>query len=339
MPKQFGILAPVMGIAENIPSVLLGEPWHKDNENVLVRHGGVERIRKPEKELVDASLDLVPTPDGNPIMHYHFLEKPEAKYLLAFTKANIYHWDSANKEWDRKHVCASDVSYWSTVTFNNMVIATNYVDKVLYWDGSMDTFRNLSESTKYSTGTVAINNGSKTLEGTDVDDWSDDLESGDVIYISGQDRAYTVDTVDDADTITLVEQFEGANISGKTYIAISNNGINYAAGKYLTKAKFVWNFENRIVLGYTEKNSETCASDIDWCAQSDHTEWLGGDSGSATVEGDDFLTGGGIFGDYLILMKSETIHRLWLVASSLVFNASMMKRNMGCDAPGSIERR
>ncbi len=345
-PKQFGILSPVLGLSQNIPSVLLNEAFHEDNLNVLLRHGGVERAQKPEKELVDGSLDLVAPADGNPFLLYHFFEKSDGtKFLLGFTKDNIYHWNTSTTQWDRKHVCGSSTGTdasctdWSVCTFRDKVIATNGVDtnsdKVLYWDGSLDTFRNLSESSKYSTGTVTLTEGNANLEGAGTEFITSDIEAGDMVYIVDSDRAYYVSSRTDADTLVITPA-AAESLAGKAYVIIENNGLEYDTGVYLTKAKFAWNFENRIILGYTFKNSNTFPSGIDWCSQSDEDDWVAGDSGAAVFDGADYLTGAGQYQDRLIVFKSESVHALWLVISDLIFNAAKIKANLGTFSPHSI---
>ena len=80
------------------------------------------------------------TPDGNPIIHYHRFVKRSTgtEYLLAFTKAHIYHWNLDDKTLDLKFTCASDCENWESVSYNDKVIATNNVDKVLVWDTTGD---------------------------------------------------------------------------------------------------------------------------------------------------------------------------------------------------------
>jgi len=343
---QFGILAPILGLGQNVPSILLEEAYHSDNLNVLLWDGAVERAQKPYKTLIDGSQDLVATPDGNPILEYHYYLRADGeKFLLAFTKANIYYWDGTNKEWDRKFVCGSttgtdtDCEDWSVCTFNNLVIATNYVDKIIYWDGDIDTFRGLSEATKYSAGTVALDTGvSKTTLNGSGTAWDTDnnVAVGDVVYILDQTRAYSIAAIVSDTVLTITPAFDGTTFSGKTHIVHDNVGLEYGTGTYITKAKQVWNFENRLVLGYTHKAGSAYPSDIDWCAQSDHTEWKDSDSGGARLEGGDYIVGAGHYQDRLVIFKSESIHELWLVVSDLVFNASKIKENIGCHTPHSI---
>jgi len=85
-----------------------------------------------EPTLLNAEVK-VQTPDENPIIHYHRFTKRStgSEYLLVFTKAHIYHWNTATLAFDLKFTCSEDCENWETVNYNDKVIATNYIDKVL----------------------------------------------------------------------------------------------------------------------------------------------------------------------------------------------------------------
>lgn len=81
------------------------------------------------------SIDQVSTPDGNPIIKYlEIINASSLKYLLAFTKTHIYRWDSSVYRWVQMFE-GSECTNWSAVNYNNGVIATNNVDKPLWWQG------------------------------------------------------------------------------------------------------------------------------------------------------------------------------------------------------------
>jgi len=83
----------------------------------------------------------VATPDANPALRYHRLvigsSGSESEYFLAFTKAHVYLWSTSWSAWMLKHTCASDCEEWDTTAFDNQVIATNNVDKVLCWGSTV----------------------------------------------------------------------------------------------------------------------------------------------------------------------------------------------------------
>jgi len=131
--ERFGIFSPVSGIQKNIPIILALTP---DNINVLLKDGKILRRRMREPTLLDNDGVKVQTPDANPIIHYHqFVRRSDGtEYLLAFTKRHIYHWNPESKAFDLKFTCSDDCENWETASYNDKVIATNNVDKVLVWD-------------------------------------------------------------------------------------------------------------------------------------------------------------------------------------------------------------
>ena len=103
MDKElFGIFAPIMGLKKDFPVVLIQNVFTPDNENILLKDGKIIRRKMREKDLLDGNGDKFQTPDTFPIIHYHRIVKRATgiEYLLAFTKAHIYHWNP-----DYKLVC------------------------------------------------------------------------------------------------------------------------------------------------------------------------------------------------------------------------------------------
>lgn len=335
--QEFGIFSPTLGLRQDIPSILMPAAFTEDNSNVLLHRGEVQRAKMRSAEMVNASLALVPLPDGNPPIVYHWYQQDDGdSYLLAFTKTSIYHWDAVNLEWDRKHINASDCDDWSVVTYNNIVLATNNIDKVLYWNGTDSMFRTLGATSKYSTGVITVPNADATVTGTAT--WAAAIAAGDYLHIVGQDRAYKIGSVTDDTHLELEVAFEGATIdgAGAAYEVLSDLGLEYATGKYLTKAKVVTSFEDYLVLGHTTKDGTLYPQGIDWCANGDYTDWLTGDSGSDVVEGSDQLTGFGHFQDFLLIFKQRSFTRMWLTDSDYVFNKARMSAGIGTYAPHSI---
>jgi hypothetical protein len=260
MRQEYPIFSPVMGLKEDVPSLLLASAFTPDNLNIVMQDGEIHRARRPEKELVNGSLVLVPVTDANPILLFHwYLKSDGTGKLLAFTAAHVYSWNGGTLSWDTEWTCGSACTDWSVVTFNDICIATNNVDKILSWSGS-----------------------------------------GDFAALG------------------------------------SSSGLEYATGKYLTKAKFITAFENYLILGYTVKDGTTDPSDITWCALGDHTNWLTGDSGSGSISGADAISGFGQLDNFLVIFKTRSIHRMWLTSSDLIFNIAAMNRTVGCEAPHSI---
>jgi len=135
---QYGIFSPTLGLREDMPSILLPQAMTPDCQNIHIRYGEVRRAK-----MRSSLLARTPSP-YNPILHYHWLEKSDGSaYLFAFTKDEIYKWNTATGAWDAHSDYGgggtgqlSDTTEWSTVTFNDQVIATNNVDMVLIGDNA-----------------------------------------------------------------------------------------------------------------------------------------------------------------------------------------------------------
>lgn len=99
----------------------------------------------------------VQTPDGNAVLRYHKLTKTsggaEIEYIFAFTEAHAYLWSTGWSAWILKFTCASDVTFWSTESYREQVVATNYSDKVQIWGGTVnDLFDDLGSASGIDIG-------------------------------------------------------------------------------------------------------------------------------------------------------------------------------------------
>ncbi|MBA3051882.1 hypothetical protein FP828_03585 [bacterium] len=116
----------------------------------------------------------------------------------------------------------------------------------------------------------------------------------------------------------------------------SASGIEYATATYLTKAKYVFTYENYLFLGFTTENGTVFPQRVRWCDLGDETDWNTGDAGSAEVGKGDFITGFGAYQGNLIIFKERSYYRMWLVASTDIFNMSPLSLKVGCQSPDSI---
>jgi len=262
MPKSlFGIFSPILGEKRNFPTILLDKVIQTENMDIVRKYGEVHRRQMREPDMLSGLGVKSPAPDTNPILHYHtFIKRSTAmQYVLAFTKAHIYCWNTDTKVWDLKFTCQSDCTEWDTVTYNDKVIATNNVDKVLVWDTTGD--------------------------------------------------------------------FEPLD---------TENGIEYATGLYLTKAKYVTTFENYLILGYTYENGVSRPQRIRWSDIGDETDWNTGDAGSAETEGSDVIVGFKIYSGQLIIFKEKTRIIQKLISTSEIWNWVVLPGAIGCLSNHSI---
>ena len=152
--QLFGVFSPVLGLQQNFPVILLSKRQLSENSFVRTYNGEIHRLKSSIVKLKNGATN-VQTPDGFPILHYHtFVKRSTGKnYLLVFTKAHIYYWNDATFALDLKFTCASNCTNWETVTYNDEVVATNNVDKVLHSDMSGDfTPLDTASGIEYSTG-------------------------------------------------------------------------------------------------------------------------------------------------------------------------------------------
>jgi hypothetical protein len=109
-----------------LPDVLVGE----ESRNVHYWRGAARTT--PERI---AALSGVATPDGNPVLRYHYHKSVGGlEYLFAFTRAHAYLWSEGTASYALMFTCTSNCSRWSTADSGQYVVATNNLDLVQYWD-------------------------------------------------------------------------------------------------------------------------------------------------------------------------------------------------------------
>ena len=343
--QTFGIFAPILGLKQDFPVILLGKTFTSDNQRSHIQYGEIHRAKLAIDTLLNSEEVKVQTLDGFPILHYHrFVRESDAKeYLLAFTKAHIYYWNETTKTFGLAiFTCGSNCTEWHTRTFNNKVIATNNVDLVQVWNpsGIIETISLGSGGTGYtaldvitivqeggSLGTVTVN----TVDGAGVILTCTLLAKGSG-YSVANGLAVTGGTGSDATiNILLVDVFAPLDTA---------SGINYGTvedPEYLTKAKYVEVYENYLFLGYTYEAGTSLPQNVRWSDLLDEADWKTGDAGGATIGSRDFITGLIKYKGFLIIFKQESVHQMWLTeASADIFNNKPLFTNLGCKASHSI---
>lgn len=115
-----------------------------------------------------------------------------------------------------------------------------------------------------------------------------------------------------------------------------------SATTYCTKAKYVAVFENYLFVGHTTESATVYPHRVRWCSVGDETDWVSvsgsGDAGKIDVnkEGDNYVKGFGIWGQYLAVFKTKSIHKLWLVTGEEVFNEVSIPSKVGLLATGTV---
>jgi hypothetical protein len=336
--ELFGIFSPILGEKRDFPTILLDKTIQTENMNIVRKYGEIHRRQMREPDMLDGSDAKSQTPDTNPIIHFHLFVKRStaAQYLLAFTKAHIYLWNSAAKTWDLKFTCSADCTEWSTVTYNDKVIATNNVDMVLVWDTSGYFIPLQNTIATAITAATQANPCKITAAGHGLTN-GDRVFIKDVVGMTQINNLQFIVTVVDVDNFTL----NGVNSSAYTAYdsagtVVEFEGIDYDGSHFVTKAKYVTTFENYLQLGYTYENGTSYPQRIRWCDIGDETDWASGDAGSAETEGADFIKGFKIYSGKLIIFKETSRIIQTLVSYSDVWNWVKMPGAIGCLSNHSI---
>lgn len=102
-----------------------------------------------------ASVDFlkVKFPDTYAALRYErFMLSSGVERLVGFTKAHIYYWDTTLTKWQLLFTCSSDCTYWDASQYGDNLVATNNIDRPVYWDGSTATVF-LNVDTQYTAST------------------------------------------------------------------------------------------------------------------------------------------------------------------------------------------
>ncbi len=123
------------GMRQDMTTVKLAKAFSPESENVYLTKGKARRMKGRLKEFIDDNGDLVPTSDGNPIIHYHNHSdvRNNIEYVFVYTKKNVYRWIPATKSFSLFYTSPTDVSLWDTVSWDDRVISTSNKDLVQTW--------------------------------------------------------------------------------------------------------------------------------------------------------------------------------------------------------------
>lgn len=321
--KLYGIFSPTLGLQQKIPSILLRETATSDIQDCFFQKGEVWRIKKRWQEF-----DYI-FPDKILNMEYYSKDSTDEWWLLVLTKR--------------------DIAYRDT-------------------EGNKFVFLNK----QYSDGTISVTNGDKTIEGDGTD--FAELKEKDFISIgttySSDDKWYEIDSITDGTHLELKTAYEEATESGKNYKAritfqgtntdywsitnfnekliATNNGVDkiiiWTGASQVSdltcdyKAKKVYSYEQRLLLGHTEEAGDLKPFRMRWSGLNDETDWGGEGSDAGSME---LYQGGGVFIDFaylkgsLIIIKETSVIQGWNVADE-IFNTRTLFSEIGSNAPGSI---
>lgn len=313
--EQYGILAPVLGIQEAIPHILMDEANFPDMLNCRFNNHEVWRVRGRRGELKDDDENKVQTPDENPILRYHFYFKRAtgSGYLLIFTKDHVYYWwpdgyEVATPEWEtgegyskRAFVTHDGTTYWCLEAHTSGVFADDLAAGK--WEE------------KAKSRYLEIFECSSSCESWSTADFAD--------------KCIATNNTD------LVQVFDGDTSAGFEPLD-SASGIDFGSSIYLTAAKYVTAFENYLILANTLEDGVRYRQKIRWSDIGQEDVWNSGDADFLETPGTDEIIAFAKRQGRLFILKENSILNMWLVPAELVFNATVYSPNYGCKSPKSI---
>ena len=333
----FGIFSPILGVKKDFPTILLEKTVQVDNMDIVRQYGIVHRRLNRDPDMLNTEVKTV-TPDNYPILHYHIFTKRTTKYqyIIAFTKAHIYVWNSGTDAWDLKFTCKADVTEWDTETYNDKVIATNNSDMVLFWD-TTGYFMPLQNTSSTSITGASQENPCHITAVAHGLTTGDRVFIKDVVGMTEINLLQFVVTVDSADVFSL----DGIDSTGYTAYTsggtvVEFEGVEYASGEFMTKAKYVTTFENYLQFGYTYEESVSYPQRIRWNCIGNENDFESVGSGKQDSEGSDFIVGFKIYAGQLVTFKEKSRIIQNLVSTEEIWSWVKLPGNIGCMSNHSI---
>jgi len=337
--KPYGIFSPTLGLKLDINSILLKEAYASDVKDCFFQKGEVWRVKKRREEFSYSFPDT--------ILNLYYYEKPSTseKWLVVFTKRDIAYRDVTNDRF---------------VFINKIYKEGVITDATQNSGGSFSLTFLLPSGEDLSSNVKAgdfIRLSSASSPYTSDDTWYEILsvDSGDSLTCSGTlPSGYSVPS--GGDVYAIRKTFSGGeddywsftNFNEK--LIATNRGrdniiIWTGSGQVqdLTcpyKARYVYSYNQRVLLGYTIESGQEYPFRIRWSGIGDETDWgtsSGSDSGYMTLyEGDGVFQGFATLRGALILFKDEAIIRAWDVETADIFNKNLVLDSEGTVAPYSI---
>ncbi len=325
--EYFGIISPaIKGLVEKMPVIYLKDAF-TDIANSYIIDGEVQFAKLREADCLDSSDDKSRTPDGKRIiLLVNFLKQSTgAEYLLAFTPDHIYHWNTATKVWDLKFTCSASCETWDYCIYNDMVIATNDVDPVIYWDAA-GNFAKLGHAThgiiySYNTGSdidAESASGQKVVNLTATTNF----KTGDIVILdrgNANEETGIIDTIAAGASITLTENLTNTHAIG----------VDVEICLISSKAKYVATKDNYLILGYPTDNKIARPTRIRWSAIGNEDAWDQVGSGGREIGMTGKIVGFGDYQNFLVVFKDRTIQFVYLVSGNAVWNNYVYASGIG----------
>lgn len=334
---DFAIISSKLGIAENIPTVLLSEAFMaKGSENVHHRYGRYDRMRGRLPDLYDSEqvkikaptdvfviTSIVPGTKTINITGDHSAGNTALTVGATIringgtTAGNNITFTVASLPTTSSIVTAETLEAEGATPGNVFVGATPIIKYHRHIRQGTGT-EHLLLGTKYHILLWLQSNRSLTVKWTNVTPSA--VERWEI-----KDHLRNVVATNDSDFV-LWWNVDGS--VGNSFAALDNaDGIDYeGTANRLTKCKYITSYERYLILGHTTEAG---------IAYPQRERWAGLATGGSTIDFDEngssdagkkdftttpgFLMGFARHGDDLVISKQDTMHRSWLVTADTVF--------------------
>ncbi len=338
---DFAIISPKLGIAENMPTVLLSEAFMaKGSENVHERYGRYDRLRGRLPDLFDSESVKIKTPTDVyaiagivtgtktiTITGDHSVGNT-ALTVGATIRINGHSTEDNNITYTVASLPSTSTIVTAEVIANgdtagNVFVGATPVIKYHRHIRQGTGTEHLLLGTKYHILLWLNSNKSMTVKFTvgDAGGDSDNVERWEIT-----DHLRNVVATNNSDFV-LWWNVDSSVANDFVALDDTDNGIDIADGTtFLTKCKHITSYNGYLILGYTTE---------DGTVHRQRERWAGFSTGGSTIDFDengpsdagakDFnttpgaLMGFALHGDNLVISKDDSMHRSWLVTADTVF--------------------
>lgn len=355
---DFAVISPKLGIAENMPGILLSEAFMaRGSQNVHYRYGRYDRLRGRLPDLYDSENVKIKAPTDiytiSAIDHSNKKLTVTGDVLSGATALA----DGATIRINGGTTAANNITFTvnGTPTYS-APSSTVYVDETISAEGATpgNLFVGATPVIEYhrhvrqATGTEYLLLGTKyhillwlqsarsltvkwtCTSPTNVSRWEITDHLRNVVATNNSD-------------FVLWWNVDGS--AANNFAALDNaDGIDYeGTANRLTKAKHITSYERYLILGYTTEAGTTYPQRERWASLAtggstiDFDENGSGDAGAkefTTTPG--FLMGFAMHGDDLVIAKQDSMYRSWVVTADTVFEWEEYHLKVGCLSADSL---
>lgn len=334
---DFAIVSPKLGIAENVPSVLLSEAFiTKGSENIHERYGRYDRLRGRLPELLDSEQAKIKAPtdvyvitDINAASKIITITGDHSAGNTALAEGDTIRINGGTTTGNNITFTVASLPTTSTIitsealeaagaTPGNVFVGATPVIKYHRHIRQGTGTEHLLLGTKYHILLWLNSDKSLTVKWTTV-------TPANVYRWEFADHLRNVVATNNSD---FVIWWNVDSSVANVFAALDNaDGIDYeGTANRLTKCKYIFSFERYLILGYTTEAGTVYPQRMRWPSLGtggstiDFDENGSGDAGAkefTTTPG--FLMGFARHGDDLVISKEDSMHRGWLVTAETVF--------------------